>query len=194
MHRRGRGLVSVVTAVAVLLVSGPAGPRLLRAAESETVGAVRYSRYLEVKPGELKGRVLYPDGKTPAAEVPVRVWSPAEKKFIYEGKTDKQGNYTLPALKPGRYLLIFGDRVTVDLRVTKTAAFTGKPLNVFIPRGRAFFAPEEMEVELVGGGEATGGKLLTTLLIVGGGAATAVGIVALAGGFEEEEEKVIVSP
>lgn len=195
MSGRGRAVVSVLTALAMLLVSGPGSPRLLLAAEGQTAAAVKYSQYIEVKPGELKGQVLYPDGKTPAAKVPVRVWSVDQKKFVQETTTDEKGNYTLAALKPGRYLVIFGDRVSVDLRVAKTAPPAGKPLNVIIPRGKAFFSPQELEVELLGEGEEGGGRrLLGTLLIVGAGGITAVGIVWAAGGFKGGGKKKIVSP
>ena len=182
MGRRGRGVVSVLTVVALLVALGPVSPRVLLAQEGQTGATVRYSQFLSVKPGPLSGRVLYPDGKTPAAKAPVRVWSVDQKKFVHQTTTDEKGNYKFPALKPGRYLVIFGDRVSVDLRVAETAKFGGKPLNIIIPRGQVFFAPEEMQVELLGEGEGKG-KLLPTLLIVGGLGATAVGVVALSGGF-----------
>ncbi len=195
--RRGRGALSVLTALAMLLVTGTGSPRLLLAVEGETAAEVKYSSYLEVKPGELKGQVLYPEGKTPAAKVPVRVWSVEEKKFVHQTTTDEKGNYKLPALKPGRYLVIFGDRVSVDLRVSKEIEGAVKPLNVIIPRGQVFFAPGQMEVELVGeeAEGAEGDRLLSSLLIFGGGAVTAVGILWAAGALDREvEKKVIVSP
>lgn len=192
---RVRGVVSVVVAVALLLVGGPGSPRVLLAAEGGTAAEVTYSRYLEVKPGELGGQVLYPDGRTPAAKVPVRVWSVQEKKFVYQTTTDEKGHYTVPKLAPGRYLVLFGDRVSVDLRVVETATFAGKPLNVIIPRGRVFLAPEELELELAGEEEEGRRRLLGALLIVGAGGATAVAIVAVAGGFEHAaKKKAIVSP
>ena len=191
--RRGRMVVSVLTVLTMLLVSGPGSSRLLMAAEGETGAAVKYVRYLEVKPGELRGQVLYPDGKTPAAKVSVRVWSVEQKKFVHETVTDEKGNYTLPRLAAGRYLVVFGDRVSVDLRVVETASMVGKPLNVIIPHGQVFFSPEEMQAELAGEGEG-GGKLLRTLLIVGAAGATAVGIVALAGAGGGGGGRKVVSP
>ncbi len=180
---RGRGAVSVLTALALLLVAGLGSPRLLLASEEEGTPAVTYAQYLEIKPGELKGQVLYPDGKTFAAQVAVRVWSPSQKKFIYQATADKKGKYALPTLEPGHYLAIFGDRVTVDLRTVKDGTFAAKSLNVFIPHGRAFFAPREMETVLAGaeeGGEEPGrDKLLSSLVISGrDGTVTAVGTVS----------------
>jgi len=187
-------MVSVVAAVVVLLAPYHLGYRVLLAQEAGSAATVKYSQYLEIKPGELKGRVLYPDGKTPAAKVPVRVWSPKEKKFVQQTTTDEKGNYKLAALEPGRYLLIFGDRVSVELRVVKSAAAAARPLEVIIPRGRAFFSPEEMQVELAkegGGGES---KLLKTLLI-GGLVVTAVAVpLALSSGGGGHHHRGIVSP
>lgn len=189
---RGRGAASVLTALAMLLVAGPGSPRVLLASEEEGTPAVTYAQYLEIKPGELKGQILYPDGKTFAAQVAVRVWNPSQKKFIYQATADKKGKYALPTLEPGHYLAIFGDRVTVDLRTVKDATFAAKSLNVFIPRGRAFFAPREMETVLAGaeeGAEEPGrDKLLSSLVISGGdGTVTAVGTVSSVGGPEERE-------
>lgn len=197
MSRRARGAVSVVTALAVLLVAGPGSPRLLLAAEGGTAATVKYSQYLQIRPGELRGQVLYPDGKTPAAKVPVRVWSVEAKKFVYQSTTDEKGRYRLPKLAPGRYLVIFGDRMSVEVRVVEGAELSGQPLNVIIPRGQAFFAPEDMTVELMGEVEEGDRKLLRSLLILGGGTITAVGIAALAGAFKGgggNGKKVIVSP
>ncbi len=189
---RGRELVSVLMVVAVLVALGPVSPRALLAQEEQTGVTVRYSQFLSVKPGPLSGRVLYPDGKTPAANVPVRVWDVEKEKFIHQVKTDEKGNYSLPRLAPGRYRVTFGDRVVVDLRVADTASMVG-PLNVIIPRGKPTFTTEQLEAEVAAG---AGGKLLPTLLIVGAGGATAVGVVALAGGFSGGGGggKKIVSP
>ncbi len=175
-------LVRLLMVLGMLLVSGPGSRGVLSAAEGESAATVKYSQYLEVKPGELKGQVLYPDGKTPAAKVPVRVWSVKEKKFVHETGTDEKGRYSLPALKEGRYLLIFGDRVSVELRVLPLATMAGRPLDVIIPRGRVFFSPEEMQVELAKEGTDGGSKLLKTLLIAGL-VVTAVAVpLALSGG------------
>jgi len=192
---RVRGVVSVVLVVALVWVGGPLGGGRLWA-QGSTAG-VSYSQYLEMAPGELGGQVLYPDGKTPAVRVPVRVWSVQEKRFVYQTATDEKGGYKLPRLVPGRYLVLFGDRVSVELRVAETAGVLAKPLNVIIPRGRVFLTPEELELEVTGVGAEEEGRrrLLGTLLIVGAGAVTAVGLVAVAGGFEHaEKKKVIVSP
>ena len=109
---RLRGVVSVLTALAMLLVTGPGSPRLLLAAEGQTAAEAKYSSYVEVKPGALNGQVLYPDGKTPATKVPVRVWSVAQKTFVHQTTTDEKGTYKLPKLEPGPYLVIFGDTLS----------------------------------------------------------------------------------
>jgi len=192
MGRRGRRVLSLVCALLILLTSvGLDGTSALFAAPGQAE-AVKYSQFVEVNAADLGGQVLYPDARTPVAEVPVRVWSVAETKFVYQGMTDTKGNYTLPELKPGRYILIVGDRVSVDVRVSDKVAATKQALNVIVPRGRAFFAPRDMTVELVQGSQGTTNQneeLLKTLLIVGASSATAVAIVALGGGFEEHSHR-----
>ena len=167
--------IRLLTVLGVLFASGPGSQGILCAAEGESAATVKYSQYLEIKPGELKGQVLYPDGKTPAATVPVRAWSLSEKKFVHQTNTDEKGQYNLPALKEGRYLLIFGDRVSVDLRVVESTDTKTRTLDVIIPRGRAFFSPEEMQVELAEEGSG-GNRRLLTALILGGLVATAVAV------------------
>jgi len=189
--KRCRGAVSLMTAVVMLVVAGPGGPRVLLAQAGPAAITVRYSQSLSIKPGPLRGQVLLTDGKTPAANVPVRVWDVARKKFIHETTTDEKGNYALPHFAPGQYRVAFADRVFVDLRVSDAASTFGRPLNVIIPRGKPLVTPQELQVELAA--EAPS-KLLPTLLIITAGAATAVGIVALAGGFEGAERERIVSP
>jgi hypothetical protein len=160
-------LVRLLMVLGMLLMSGPGSRGVLCAAQGESTATVKYSQYLEVRPGELKGQVLYPDGKTPAATVPVRVWDLSEKSFVHQTSTDEKGQYNLPTLKEGRYLLIFGDRVSVDLRVVESGDTKTRMLDVIIPRGRAFFSPEEMQVELAEEGSGGNRKLLNALILAG---------------------------
>ena len=72
-----------IVLLGTLLAWGSAG-RVFAEEQGSPVqaGAVKYGQFVTVKPGELTGIVLYPDGKTPAANVAVRVW-------------DVQGRYVL---------------------------------------------------------------------------------------------------
>lgn len=185
--------MSLLTALAVLLAWGPGSQGLLFAADGETPAAVKYASHLEMKPGPLNGQVLYTDGKTPAAKVPVRVWSVKEKKFVYETTTDDEGNYKIPELAEGKYLAVFGDRVIVDLRVSDAALPVKKPFNVIIPEGKPLLTREELVAELSGEKEGVP-RILRTVIIIGAATVTAVGVVALAGGFKGEERRRIVSP
>lgn len=151
----------------------------------EQIAGVQYGQSVSVKPGELSGNVLFADGKTPAAEVSVRVWHVESGKFVAETITDDQGAYKLSELAEGRYFVIFGDRVNVDLHVDDAAELAGVPLNVIIPRGTAVFAqmaPEQRGAVLAlltqsGGAATIAGMPLRTVLIVAGGTVTAVGVV-----------------
>jgi hypothetical protein len=161
---------------------------------------ISYSQYVHAKPGELTGTVLYADGKTPAAKVPVRLWSTEQGKFTQETSTDEKGAYKLSALAAGRYLVVFGDRVYVDLRVDDEATPAGGPLNIIIPRGAAPFgqmAPERRAAVLAGlaqpkdgeSGEAGADKPLGTLIIIGGGTATAVAAVVVIDGLNDHDQE-----
>ena len=195
----------LVTAVVVSLVYGsaPGVGDVVFAQEGASgmkpasTNLSKFAKSVAVKPGEFTGRVLYPDGVIPAADAPVRVWSVAENRFVYETTTDRSGNYKLPALKEGRYLLVFGDRVVVDLRVDASAKLTGQPINVIMPRGKALLSREEIAEELARLGEgkgprAEGGRLLRTRLMYGGAGLAAIGLVGFA--VAQDGGRTIVSP
>ena len=195
----------VLSVVALMCMVAPA----IRSAVAEEKGLqLDYGRLVEANAGLLSGRVIYPDGITPAAKVPVRVWSVKAKKFVREVTTDEKGRYSLRELAVGRYFIVFGDRVRVDVRVAKDARRGVKTLDVVIPHGQVIFAQMAQErraavLTLLGAGEgsegakgaAKGGGLLKTVIIGAGGAATAVGIVAVVHNIRDSHhEKEVVSP
>lgn len=170
-----RASVAALLVVTVIFgFSGVIGGSLL--ADGKT--SEKYVSFLRVKPAEITGKVLYPDGKTPAASVPVRVWSSTQRKFVHNTTTDKDGVYKLPKLAADRYLVIYADRVSVDLRVDAKAEQSVQPLNVVIPRGKVLPAEETPPLYTPEGFKAAG--LGTKIAIVGAGAAilggAAVGI------------------
>ena len=193
MSDRSRKLVSAVTALSIALVWGPVG----WAARVESGARDAYPGYLEVVPGTLTGKVLYPDGRTAVTDAAVQVWSVAEEKLVQETRTDKEGRYEIQALEEGAYSVLVADRVVVDLRVTAGGS-AERQLNVIVPRGKPFFAVEpgqeetsRRRVAAVGGG---GGRL-KTVLIIGASVATAVGVTAALGGFSGKgHHRTIVSP
>ena len=130
---------------------------------------------LTVKPATLAGKLLYSDQRTPVVNAVVRVWSVDKKKFVHETRTDEEGAYELPKLAPGRYILVFADRVRVNLVVDETKGLVDVPLNVVVPRGTALITPKQLAAELTkfpAGGQMS---LATTGLIVLGGAAVLYG-------------------
>jgi hypothetical protein len=146
-------LIKVSVAV-VLLASVWYGPlaqgEQLESAESASVQTATF------EPAEIVGKVLYPDGKTAARDVRVRVWNTETKEFLYTTKTDEDGMYSLPALEAGSYFLLFADRARVTLRIavpqecpdgeaeqSDTVPAEGvaiQRLDVVVPRGTAAFA------------------------------------------------------
>ncbi len=149
----------------------------------------KYGRFLEAKASEFAGKALYPDGKSPASGLAVRVWSVEKKKFVAKAVTAKDGTYKLGKLAAGRYLVVYGDRVTVELRVTDKAEVGIETLDVIIPRGESVFAQMAQErretvLTLMGAAEPTegasgadGSGLVKTLLIGTGATATAVAVL-----------------
>ncbi len=182
-----RKFVAVLAAVALVSSSTLGASGSVSAAGKSS--KVKYIEFLLVKPGAFTGKVLYTDGKSPAAEVPVRVWSITQKKFVYNTTTDKKGAYKLPKLPADRYLAIYGDRVSVDLRVDEKAKGTPQPLDVIIPRGKAYAAGLGMGL---GGIEAA--TVLNSLILVGVGAGTAIAIVAATDNLGDDTKRRIVSP
>ncbi len=149
-----------------------------------------YSQHLKIRPAEITGKVLFPDGKTVAAKVPVRVWSIAKEKFVHQTSTDEKGAYKLPKLAAGRYFLIYGDRVSLDLRVEEEARQISRTLNVIIPRGKVLAADREAG-ELWGLGGIERGTMLTSVIVFSGGVATAIGVTVATGNLGEETKKVV---
>lgn len=181
---RSRLRAALVLAFVVALV-GSAAEGLRAQDAPRPVPAVRYGASIAVRPGTLTGQVLFPDGKSPAADVAVKVWSVERGAYVAQTVTDANGAYILKALPVGRHLLVVGGRVSVDVHVVEKAEHTG-PLNVIIPHGVGPFAqmsPEHQAAVLVlmaqtdaAQGPATR-RPLRTVLIIGGGTATAIGTV-----------------
>jgi hypothetical protein len=201
-----RALTSRLALVALVgLVLGPTSSAGVLRAEEQDVRTpahdVAYAEQLSVQPGPLAGKVLYTDGKSPASEAAVRLWSPADEAFLCETQTAADGSYALPELEPGRYLAIFADRVLVELTVSEEAENAGDALNVIVPRGEAVFAqmapqgraavlstlaqPEDAPESAIAA------MPLRTVLIVAGGTATAIGIVSVVENTNDDDGSVV---
>jgi hypothetical protein len=94
---------------------------------------VKYGQLETVSSVELKGKVLLPNGTTPAPGMSVRVWDVEQKKFIYNTTTDKEGTYALQKLPPGRYVLVYGDHIRVNLLVVEGTEPVTRFLNIMVP-------------------------------------------------------------
>jgi hypothetical protein len=98
--------------------------------------------YSEVVSAEVQGLVFYSDGKTPASDLPVRIWDFETREFIYESYTDQNGFFALPKLEPGKYYVTF-DWMKLELVVVeKGAELAQQPhdIVVIIPRGVGFMS------------------------------------------------------
>ncbi len=207
--KRGKALVALLAICAY--VFNPA-VRLLAAPASEASTPAGYARSVEMRPGELTGKLLYSDGKTPVTKAPVRVWSVENKGLVLEVLTDEKGAYSLGKLEEGRYLIVFGDRVTVKLRVAKDAKDGVSTLDVIVPHGQVAFAQMAQQQRTVvlaaltlvgateeegdgegggGGGTGGGGGLRGTAVIGTAGALIAVAVIDIFDLFEDEDKKVV---
>jgi hypothetical protein len=79
-----------------------------------------FGPHMELIPEQIVGVVLFPDGHTPAANLPVRVWDVDREKTIYRTQTDDDGVFEIPELKPGRMQIFIG-RMKVDIRILDKA-------------------------------------------------------------------------
>ncbi len=114
---------------------------------------------------ELNGKVLYPDGKTPATNVSVKVERDLDSKIVHETATDDKGAYKLPKLPAGKYKIIYGDRVIVNYLVVAGKEPVLKFLNVLIPRGVLLMAGPKLDVVIA----ALAGGAIATAVVIGGG-------------------------
>ncbi len=201
--RSTRNLLVEVVAVLVALGSVTVTCSILLAGEPGS--QLMHMQSALWQPAPLSGQVLFPDATSPAGGVPVRMWSVAERRFIYETVTDAEGAYSLPAVGPGRYWLVFGDKVTVDVEVSEEGKDAPKTFTVIIPRGSVALArmPAERWAAVLEataapeGGSLLGGlmpksRLMKSVLVVGGGSATAVGVAVAV--KSDNDHKKVVSP
>lgn len=104
---------------------------------------------VELLEQEITGLALYPDGQTPVADMPVRVWNVDAKKIIFRGRTGRNGSFSIPRLEAGNNYLFVG-RVRVNLRIFKPAPDTihqSHDIIMVVSRGMVVPAkPNVMEV------------------------------------------------
>ena len=66
------------------------------------IGIVQAAPDVSILPAEVRGIVLFPDGKTPVDRLRVRVWNADTEEIVYKTKTDKGGVFGVPKLDPIR--------------------------------------------------------------------------------------------
>lgn len=106
---------------------------------------------VELLEEDIVGLAVYPDGETPAEDVPVRVWSVDRKEMIYRSRTDENGNFRIPRLESGQNYLFVG-RVRINLKIFKPeagAAHQYHDIVMVVSRGMVVPAkPNIMEIML----------------------------------------------
>lgn len=71
---------------------------------------------IDMLPESIRGIILYPDGKTPVADVPIRLWSVKEDRIVHRSASDANGAFEIPRMSGGECFLFIG-RLRIDLRV-----------------------------------------------------------------------------
>ena len=77
----------------------------------------------------INGTVVFEDGETPVVRLPVKMWSINEKKIIYRGKTDTNGEFIVPKVKEKTTLFV--GNISVDL-VSYNISDKNIPLDLII--------------------------------------------------------------
>lgn len=131
----------------------------------------------KLKEGKITGKVLKSDGKTVLSDISITVVDSKTGKIIATVKTDKDGRYALPALKPGKYRLVVAHRMVVEIEVVSQSEISLASLNFLLPE--ALLGPPAENNP--GGGEqevrwyATKTAVVSFMLLLGGTAVVFIG-------------------
>lgn len=87
----------------------------------------------KLREGEITGTVTRSDGKTPLPNTSITVIDLKNGEIVATVKTDKDGRYALPALKPGKYRLVVAHRMVVQIEVVKKNESSFSTLNILVP-------------------------------------------------------------
>ena len=120
----------------------------------------------DMLPESLQGIVLFPDGETPVAKLPIRLWDIKGKKIIYRLETNEDGIFRIPRLLTGNSLLFVG-RLIVNLSVIEKGNLAGQqhdmivvmPRSMLVTGGRMFdvlISPILANAAVISGDKAVG--------------------------------------
>lgn len=91
------------------------------------VGVAQAAPDVAVLPAEVRGVVLFPDGKTAVDNLAVTVWNADTEEIVFRTKTDNDGVFNVPRLAEGNHYVSVGP-VRIDMRIlTARAGVTPQP-------------------------------------------------------------------
>jgi hypothetical protein len=102
--------------------------------------------HMDLPVNTIVGVALWPDGKSPLHNLPVRVWNTEKNRMIYRTRTDNNGVFRIPKTPVARCWVFVG-KVKVDLRILKTEEGTSSQqhaLVVVVPRHMLLASKPEM--------------------------------------------------
>lgn len=144
---------------------------LFAQAEGPEQGKSTKAEAPKLKEGEITGKVTKTDGKTVLPDIPITVVDTKTGEIIATVKTDKDGRYSLPELKPGKYRLVIAHRMVVEIEVVSESETAFTSLNLLLPE--AFLEPPAEEEEEKAGVAwyKTKAAVVTFIVLLGGATA-----------------------
>ncbi|MFP4029872.1 MAG: hypothetical protein ACLFWL_19005 [Candidatus Brocadiia bacterium] len=97
------------------------------------------SQRIQLPAGSLPVQAIYPDQK-PVRSASIKMWHQESGKFVWTDKADEEGNFEIPELDAGQYLLIVAERVAIPVETGIESADGEGPFFVLVPHGKSQFA------------------------------------------------------
>ena len=121
----------------------------------------RVEPLLEIVPEEIVGIALYPDGETPVAELPIRVWSQERRRIILRTRTAEDGTFRVPRTAVGPCFLFVG-RVKMNLQMLPTGGDgTNQHHDIVVVVPRSLIVGQSLPTAGVITGSSAAGALMT---------------------------------
>ena len=172
-----------LTAVCVVLVVSWNVPALVAADKAK-----KPEKAPTLCAGKVVGTIIDADSKTPVKGASVKAYDHKGKKLLFSTTTDKNGKYSLKALKPGIYRLIVADRVMTEVTVMTDGEIV--ELDFRIPH--IYLAPLDEGKDAKGTKAARAARVRFALVTVGVGAAIAVPLALI--GRKSTKKYYVASP
>ena len=169
--------VAVALIFPVVTLNTPVRALLAADQEKPTEASSIKGQPPKLREGKITGTVTRTDGKTPLPNTSITAIDTKNGKTVATVKTDKNGRYSLPELKPGKYRLVVAHRMMVQIEVVAKDDSSLSVLNILVPD--ALLAQPAGSSPPAKGQEvhwyATRAAVVSYLFLLGGGGALLIG-------------------